>query len=612
MLDIVKNGEEIVKELKMNIKNYRIKKEYELNGDKFIFTLARAALNSLIFEVLPKELQNKYFLFLLRGSSNDITDYKQNIIDKCFEIGMSMDETKDLVFDVQEQINEYTLIFNFRLSVDISLYDFIKMMKKSDRMREILNGNNFSKEMNAFEIMKKKEKLSAEVEEFVLKEKIDPFYTFLTAEAGLRKPQFHDIVVGVGIRPNNTDSIYPFLINENWLNGLSNKNSFWSENDSARNALIIQKLDIRDTGTFNKRSTMLAQPNYLNPDPDYCCDTIHFVEEKIQDKDDFERYIDLFHQVDDKPHLITEDDTHLIGKTILLRQPYTCNSEDGICHYCIGEKLYYDNLQGYNGGERNFGVAISKKKVAPKVQGHLSAKHNIVAKLFDKNGNPLTKINGVKNWKEYFSIKYIDKIVFNDDLDIKEVKLIRVKDKGKRKAKYRRKLEITLKDDNKLEFTTNSVFYTKKKNIDYDTGIVDDISDIHIEIINNPVSSGYHELDAIFNGNNGNIQKAMKELKYLMRKEKAIIPYLLIRNIIRKKGENEKRPDYSKENPKEEMLTMQTAIQNFKELGLKLNIGYFKSMLSDIRNYINTKPSKFDILFESRRKVKQNNEETVE
>ncbi|MFW6025958.1 MAG: hypothetical protein ACOCRX_06405, partial [Candidatus Woesearchaeota archaeon] len=298
-------------------------------------------------------------------------------------------------------------------------------------------------------------------------------------------------------------------------------------------------------------------------------------------------------------------DTHLIGETILLRQPYTCNSENGVCHYCIGENLYFDNLKGYHGGERNFGVAISKEKVAPKVQGHLSAKHNIVAKLFDKDGNPLTKINGVKNWHDYFDIKYIDKIVFKDNIDIKEIKLIKVKDKGKRKAVYRRKMEITLKHDEKIDFITNSIFYTKRNNIDVESGLVTDISDIHIEIINNPVSSGYHELDDIFNGNKGNIQKAMKELKKLMSKEKAIVPYLLIRNIIRKKGENEKRPDYSKKNPKEEILTMQTAIRNFKELGLKLNIGFFKSMLSDIRNYTDTKPSKFDILFESRRKENQ-------
>lgn len=607
MLDIVKDGEEIIRNLKLNINNYKQKEKFSLNKKELELTIARAGLNALVFDVLPKELRVEEFLFLKPGSSSNLTNYKQKIIDECFKLGRTVDETKDLIYVVQEKINEYTLIFNFRLSVDISLYDFIKMMKKSDRMREILSGNNFKKEMNAFEIMRKKEKLSKEIEDFILKEKIDPMYTFLTAEAAMRKPQFHDIVVGVGIRPNNKDSVYPFLINENWLNGLTNKDSFWAENDSARNALIIQKLDIRKTGTFNKRSTMLAQPNYLNSDPDYCCDTIHFVEEKIEDEKDFQRFIDLYHQFDGKPQLITEKDTHLIGKKILLRQPYTCNSDDGICHYCIGEKLYYDNLEGYHGGERNFGVAISKKKVAPKVQGHLSAKHNIVAKLFDKNGKPLTRINGEKNWHDYFDLKYINKLVFKDEFkkNIEQIKLIKIKDKGKRKARFRRKIEIKMKNDNTIEFQTNSVFYTEKSNIDYESGLVDDIEKIHIEIINNPVSSGYHELDKVFNKNNGNIQKAMKELKQLMKKEKAIVPYLLIRNIIRKEDQNEERPDYSKKEPKEEILTMQTAIRNFKELGLKLNIGFFKSMLSDLRNYEKTKPSKFDILFESRRKDKQ-------
>lgn len=652
-MDLLKDNEKILNKLKNNIQNFKNKSIYTFKNKKYKLTLARATLNSMIMSVLPDDLKNEKFLFLEVGSSSNLNDYIQSIADECYllyenniekikkivikdyvgegeenDLKDINDFIRDIIYVVKEKINEYTLLFDFELSIDISMYDFLGMMRKSKRMYDILGSDNYNDNMSAYNVIQKKEKLADELEDFVIKNKVEPFYTFLTAEASMRLPQFHDICLGIGLRPYE-DSLYPHIIKESWLRGIRTKESFWVENDSARHALIIQKLHISDTGVFNKYLTMISQESYLHPDPDYMCDTIHFVNETIYDEKDFERFTDLYMMDNGRPRLITKDDTHLIGKTIQLRQPLTCNSEDGVCRYCVGHNLYFDNLEGYAGGERNLCTLITKRKVAPKVQSYLSAKHNNIANIFAE-GKRLTEIysDNEVDWTDYFELKKLNNICFK-----KPVSEIYFFEPNLRENRSK-KIELVLKNNKHLFFETDTAFYTvddnlkevKKNKKEVEKFKVININEIYLKIKNSPVSAGYNELNKVFNKpddiqdivveneeewNTGNLQKAMIELKKILHDDKAIIPYMLIRGLVRDGRNPEKRPDFSKDNPSIELKTMLTSIKKFPEVGLKLNIGYFKDALANVKNYkkSTTKSSKFDVLFESRQKKKVYDEE---
>lgn len=597
-LDIVDDGEEIVEIMKDNMSEYKKKEVYVFNGKSFEMTRARASLNALIFQVLPESFQSEDYLFMEEGSSKNLHNYEQLIADQLFDDGYNVDEVKEIIYDLKEQIITHVNMFNMHVNIDISMYDFIKMIRDDDRIKKIMCNDIFNQDMGAHQIQELKKQLCDEIEEYVLENEVDPFYTMLSAGAGMRRAQFYDITVGVGIRPYR-EQVYPYTIPESWLNGLKTKESFWVENDSARNALILQKLHITDTGTFNKRATMLAQPNYLHEDPSYMCDTINFVEEEVT-KDNFYRFVGSYHMVGDEPKMITPHDTDLIGKVINYRQPLTCTCDDGICRYCVGDKLYFDNIEGFMGGQRNLGAVITKQKIAPRVQGYLSAKHNNSANL-----SPL-KVHSKVDWTKIFDIAEVDKFRFREE--VQWVEFEEPEKTGYIFPRYDRifkssKIHVKIKGEKTITFDTESYFYVDSENFDEESNRVIDINDIHLRVVNNPVSSGYHKINKIFNKSE-NAKVAVDDLKELMSEEKMVVPYLLVRNLVRDAKNLEERPDFANTvNPALTIVPMSTAIRNMKELGLKLSIGWFGDALADVRNYKDekTKPTKFNILFRSRK-----------
>lgn len=601
-LDIIKDGNEIHEELKKNIDTYQEKAKYTIGDKEIKMTKARANLNALVMSVLPEEFHKKEYLFLEEGSESNMDDYEQMIADTLFDLDYDLDRIKEIIFDLKEMIMKHIEMFNMHVNVDISTYDFIRMARMDEEIEDIMTGDCFDESMSAYEVIDRKKELEDKIEKHVIENKIDPFYTMLASEAGMRRPQFFDIVIGIGIRPYRKE-IYPYVIKDKWLNGLTSKENFWVENDSARNALILQKRHITKTGTFNKRVTMLNQPSYLNDDPDFMCDTIAFTEEKITE-DNYERFIQTYHMVDDKPELITRDNIKdLIGETIALRQPLTCASEYGICRYCIGDQFYFDNLEGYKGGEKNIGSVITKQKIAPRVQGYLSAKHNNTANL---DPVPIKS----DDWDKYFDIHCLDTLNFKNDLKgiyfDGEINIFRDKIEKDTIKVSSNKMTLVFNNGKEKTFETEkgSYFYTFEEDFGEEEDEVLNEENVHVWITNSPVSTGYHTLRAIFIDNDGKTERAIKDLKDFMSNEKIVVPYLMIRNLIRDPDNLEERPDFSnKENPPMQIVTMQKAIKNMKELGLKLSIGWFSDMLSNTKNYREnkTKPTRFDILFKSRK-----------
>jgi hypothetical protein len=107
---------------------------------------------------------------------------------------------------------------------------------------------------------------------------------------------------------------------------------------------------------------------------------------------------------------ITENDTHLIGQTILLRSPIFCQSYasgHGICKHCYGAHLYYVNR------DISVGRIASEIITSQYTQMRLSAKH-----LLASNVIPIL-------WNEHFSKFFtvdINHIQLRNDIDYTSIK----------------------------------------------------------------------------------------------------------------------------------------------------------------------------------------------
>ena len=158
----------------------------------------------------------------------------------------------------------------------------------------------------------------------------------------LRSTPMGQIIQSIGIRGKVTDidsSVFPNTIFGSFGSGINDIADFIVESRSASKALIFQKDPIRDTEYFNRRLQILNQTvRWVVPGD---CGSTKYLSWHVQ-PGDLKSLAGRYYRDDDgklKVIDITKSSTNrLVGKTILLRSPTTCNhgSRYGVCHTCLG------------------------------------------------------------------------------------------------------------------------------------------------------------------------------------------------------------------------------------------------------------------------------------
>src|SRR5699024_1917312 len=115
----------------------------------------------------------------------------------------------------------------------------------------------------------------------------------------------------------------------------------------------------------------------LYPNPDYVCDSKHFIAITIKDSKTLSMYRGRYYRLQENgvEYQISQNplrnEMHLIGKTVLFRSPITCASRargHGICYRCYGN-LAHTNY------DINIGRIASELLSSKLTQRLLSAKH---------------------------------------------------------------------------------------------------------------------------------------------------------------------------------------------------------------------------------------------
>lgn len=234
----------------------------------------------------------------------------------------------------------------------------------------------------------------------------------LRAEAGISIRQFKEFAVNIGIKPDGMGGIYPYSINSSFIDkGLDSPEAMFVESASAgRYAQIISKTNVATSGAFARILGLNNVDTHLHKDPTYTCDTKNFVKITFKDKWMVQRFIGRYYRetedgVDKVVRRIDAKKNTLIGKTVFLRDPMTCQSKTmghGICYKCYGRLAYTNKF-------------ISIGKIAAEIlsaiftQRYLSAKHILTAK-------PIKVVFGEDFARFFQNDEFI--ISINDELEI--------------------------------------------------------------------------------------------------------------------------------------------------------------------------------------------------
>lgn len=187
--------------------------------------------------------------------------------------------------------------------------------------------------------------------------------------------QFKEVAVNVGSKPDGQGSVFPHPIKNSFMNGgLQTPEEMTVESSVGRIAQILQKNNVGNSGALARQLELNNQDSFLNPDPDYTCDTQNFEEVYIENMTMLNMYNLRYYRFNPKGIdylLMSKRDVDLVGKTLYFRSPMTCASAargHGICRKCYGE-LYFTNL------DINVGQIAAEGLSSIYTQILLSAKH---------------------------------------------------------------------------------------------------------------------------------------------------------------------------------------------------------------------------------------------
>lgn len=210
--------------------------------------------------------------------------------------------------------------------------------------------------------------------------------SFKASEA-INPRQFKEAELNIGTKPNGTGGIFPYIIDKNFMNGgVDDLLSFFIESNAARAAQIMSKTNVGESGDFARCLGMNNSDTILNTNMTYECLSKHFIKFEIKTSKHLSMVKNRYYRFTPMgvEYVVDPNDTSLIGKTIFMHSPMTCQSKatgHGICKRCYGD-LYYTNL------DINVGKLAAEILSAQLTQTLLSAKHLLETKIQTINWNP--------------------------------------------------------------------------------------------------------------------------------------------------------------------------------------------------------------------------------
>ena len=268
--------------------------------------------------------------------------------------------------------------FSFYLSGTINLKDNIELMNKIPEFNDLLH---ISLENSRIEDVKDDGmKYTNRVIDIITNESEQVLgyehclkYAF-DANEGINKRQYKEFALHIGSKPDGSGGVHPHIIDTSYINaGLRHVADQFVDSASSRVAQIQTKKNVGTSGNFARILGINNMDSFINPDPTYKCNTNNYQVFTVENEKFLKRIVGRYYKLDPDgvDNLVGPDDHYLIGTTILMYSPMTCESAahgHGICFRCYGDLAYVN-------------VNIKVGKIAAEIltsqltQKQLSAKH---------------------------------------------------------------------------------------------------------------------------------------------------------------------------------------------------------------------------------------------
>lgn len=370
--DIIKYGFEF-SEIRERIVHFKIHaddkgKPYSLQLRHFIsnmiFWYAFAATDS--FDLMDES----YIYNFIDKPINKVVDYLDEKFVRVIEIDSeSMSAVIDEIIFHMTAVAKYTSIL---VGAGLSIYNIHKTAKANPRIEEILHSRPDHKwQPNEIENYYKERTIELSELLSVTGSDLAPIF-----KAGkiMSMGQLQEVMVGIGYKSDFEGNVIPFLVDRNiFVDGLSRPSDFLIDAKGARKAAVDSKINLRDPGTYSKRVSSSSASGLLRDDYEMCDSTtqLHYFirDEKWLLALNGRYYYD--DQDDNKMKCIDGfNDKHLIGRTLAVRSPCTCASDNGlVCAYCYGK--LFDTCKDLASPGAYAGIVETE----PLKQGQLKSKH---------------------------------------------------------------------------------------------------------------------------------------------------------------------------------------------------------------------------------------------
>ena len=354
------------------------------------------------------------------------------------------------------------------------------------------------------------------------------------ANEGINTKQYAEFQIAIGNKPDGKGGIFPIIVGTSFIGGgISNPVYYFIESSTSRIAQIEKFKNVSKSGTLARIMGLNSMDSYLYPDDHYDCHTRHLVPIQVKSADHL-KYLNLrwYREYENGQEKCIDyrKDTHLIGKTILLRSPTTCASAargHGVCYKCYG-KLAYSLFDLQTGFGVNIGRIASEFITSKQTQTQLSVKHILKAVIseikwcpefrliFEMNNNVIIANSDIENLNDYKIIINSDSIESDNDFidggnsDCAEDMVVGDYDEYVTEFYVHQKstntmYHITTEDDEKLYITKelNIIIHHKAEptddNIVIPMGSLKDLPLFIIKIQNNEISKTMIRLKNLFN-----------------------------------------------------------------------------------------------------------------
>lgn len=215
------------------------------------------------------------------------------------------------------------------------------------------------------------------------------------AEEGISPRQYKEFTTHIGSKPNGQGGVHAAIIDGSYIGGaLNTVLALFIDSNSSRVAQIQMKNNTGDSGGFARILGLNNIDSYLHEDHEYDCHTKNYEVIVIKNEKILSLLLDRYYRLDPDgiEYRISEDDTHLVGKTIYLRSPMTCASAargNGVCYKCYGDLAYTNQYV-------KPGKYAAEKLSSELTQRQLSAKHLLETMI--------VRLKWFMNFSDYFAV----------------------------------------------------------------------------------------------------------------------------------------------------------------------------------------------------------------